>query len=405
MAAWYYSAGPEQHGPVGDDEVRTLIRDGKIADETVVWREGAEERRVAASHPELAEVFATLPEQPGALEPGAEPVAVLPRPAVSYRPWPRFWARFIDNFLFVPLLGAGIGLWAVFYAPSTYLRMVSMPSVLLGLMLLPLVAVVLAISMAVTGTTPGKAIVGVRVPVPPGRDRFAFFLVREFMVWVAGLGFGIPFVSLFTQIRQHRRVALGQPASYDDGNPAVLADPSEVRFGVALAVSAALFVGTSVLGMEDRQMERNLRTTQSWSNPVTQRAATIGASWQPEELEVEDGRAFYFFSAELLSEAVFGHEQLPSEGVETAVYAEALAFALASDIEITSAWQPVTVLDMTALQATGKALGVEDTRVEVTVAVSGRDAWRTLVYTRGSSGEQQAEAKRFVDAMFATAPK
>ena len=70
MAAWYYSAGPEQHGPVGDDEVRTLIRDGKIADETVVWREGAEERRVAASHPELAEVFATLPEQPGALEPG-----------------------------------------------------------------------------------------------------------------------------------------------------------------------------------------------------------------------------------------------------------------------------------------------------------------------------------------------
>ncbi|MCY1305961.1 hypothetical protein D9M70_557930 [compost metagenome] len=102
---------------------------------------------------------------------------------------------------------------------------------------------------------------------------------------------------------------------------------------------------------------------------------------------------------------MFGHEQLPSEGVETAVYAEALAFALASDIEITSAWQPVTVLDMTALQATGKALGVEDTRVEVTVAVSGRDAWRTLVYTRGSSGEQQAEAKRFVDAMFATAPK
>ncbi|WP_425984763.1 DUF4339 domain-containing protein [Ensifer sp. R-19] len=119
MAAWYYSAGPEQHGPVGDDEVRTLIRDGKIADETVVWREGAEERRVAASHPELAEVFATLPEQPGALEPVAEPVAVLPRPAVSYRPWPRFWARFIDNFLSRCLARASVcGLSSTRRAPT-----------------------------------------------------------------------------------------------------------------------------------------------------------------------------------------------------------------------------------------------------------------------------------------------
>ncbi|WDZ75104.1 RDD family protein [Ensifer adhaerens] len=408
MAAWYYMAGPDQHGPVSDDEIRALVRDGKVVAQTFVWRESVEDRHPAGSHPDLTDAFAALPNRPatpGAAEPIAEAATVLPRSTVNSRPWPRFWARFIDNFLFVPLLAAGIGVWAVFYAPSIYLRVVSVPGVLFGLMLLPLVALVLAISMAITGTTPGKAIMGVRVPVPAGHDRFSFFLGREFMVWVVGLGLGIPLVSLFTQIRQHRRLALGQPASYDNGNPAVVADPSQFRFGVALLVAAALFIGISVLGMEERESERNIRATQSWSNPMTQRVATIGASWQPEELDVDGGRAFYFFSAELLSEGVLGHEQLPSDGIETAIYADALESALASDIEITSPWLPVTVLDVAALRATGKAVGAEDTRVEVTVAVSGRDAWRTLVYTRGSSKEQQAEMKGFVDAMFATTTK
>ncbi|QRY68498.1 RDD family protein [Ensifer sp. PDNC004] len=411
MAVWYYLTGPDQLGPVDDDDLRALVRNGRITQETIVWREGLEERQAAGSHPDLVDAFVPPPipataAEADAAEPIVEEPAVQPGLIRNSRPWPRFWARLIDNFLFTPLLGFGIGLWAVLYAPSIYLQIVSINGVLFGLMLLPLVALMLALSMMITGTTPGKAIAGVRVPVPAGRNRALFFLVREFRVWVIGLGLGIPIIALFTQIRQHRRVSLGQPASYDSGNPVVVADPSQFRFGVTLVVAAALLIGSFALQAEERAMESDLKTTQSWSNPMTQRVATIGRSWKPEELETNSGRVFYFVSDELLSEALFGHEQLPSDGIGADLYAEALEKVLREEVDITTGWQPVTIFDMAGLQAglraTGKAVSAEDTSVEVTVAVSGRDAWRTLVYTRGNSAEQEAEKRRFVDAMFAT---
>ena len=37
---WYYAAGAEQKGPVGDDEFQRLAQQGVITAETLVWREG-----------------------------------------------------------------------------------------------------------------------------------------------------------------------------------------------------------------------------------------------------------------------------------------------------------------------------------------------------------------------------
>lgn len=411
MAVWYYALGQEQKGPVGEDDLRDLIRGGKVNKETFVWREGMDGWQAASERPELTAAFGSPPPLPAApaVSLSKLPNAAFPPPTpkegsvVTSRPWPRFWARLIDNLVFIPLFGFGIGLLSVFYAPDLYLNLVAMNQVLYGIIIVPIVCLFLALLMAVTGTTLGKLIMGVRVPVPPRRNRFVFFLNREFNVWLAGLGLGIPLVALFTQVRQYRRLASGQAASYDEGNPPVVANPSKLRIAAAMLFVVVLVAGNAILRSENQRSEINLVTTQTWVNPVTGGSATIGKTWQPSEMPTNSGRAFYFTSNELLSEAIFGYEHYSANAaVDSLSYANAIKRAIASDISIDTQWSPVTVLGTPALRASGKSLKYADSAVEVTVLVAGQNAWRTLVFTRGNSLAQVKEKERFVQAMFGT---
>ncbi|MBP1873949.1 hypothetical protein J2Z19_003668 [Ensifer adhaerens] len=58
---------------------------------------------------------------------------------------------------------------------------------------------------------------------------------------------------------------------------------------------------------------------------------------------------------------------------------------------------------MAALRTAVKAATDDDAIVEVTVVVIGRNARRTLVFSRGRSLDQAAAKENFVDAMFGTA--
>ncbi|OWV82555.1 hypothetical protein ATY75_27430 [Rhizobium sp. N122] len=408
MTDWYYVFEEERRGPVGADELQERIKNGQIKKETYLWHEGMDAWQPAIEHPEFASAFVMPPPFPVSQPAKRPPPAFEPRAGgegmvISSRPWPRFWARFIDNLLFVPLLAFAIGLLSALYAPDIYLQIATINSSLFGLLLLPFVALFLALCMVATGSTPGKAIVGVRVPAPSGRNRIGFFLGREFKVWAAGLGLGIPFVALFTQIGQYRRLAEGKAASYDEGNPAVVANPSKVRLGAAIVVVMGLFAGNIVLRVEDQQASRNLAATQTWVNPVTKKPATIGKTWRVEEMTTDSGRTFYFASNELLAEALLGYQRLSSEGMEPVVYADAIKKAVASDVHINTEWKPLTVQGIPALRATGKSVKISDASVEVTIVVTGRDAWRTLVFARGNSPAQSAEKDKLVQAIFGTA--
>lgn len=408
MAIWYYTIGQERRGPVTEDEIRSLIQSGKIVSQAYVWRNGMTNWHVAGEHPDFADFFVTPPPLPSPSTPvnfpppAFQPVTTAPGVVLTSRPWPRFWARLFDNLLLVPLLGFGIGLWSAVYAPDIYVKLVGMNELLFSLMIMPLVALLLGVSMTLLGSTPGKAIVGVQVPVPPGERRFWFYITREFKVWIAGLGMGIPFVALFTQIAQYRRLASGRPASYDEGNPTVVASPGKMRLGIAVALIAVLFIGNTILRTEDKRAASNLTATQTWVSPVTGKSATIGKSWLPQSIEAGSGSAFYFVANELLSEAIFGHETLPSDDIDPITYANAIRDAVASEVTINTEWQPLQVQGMQGLRATGISTRASDATVEVTIVVSGRDAWRTLTFTRGGSAAQLTEKNRFVNAMFGT---
>ncbi|MCZ4093836.1 RDD family protein [Sinorhizobium psoraleae] len=313
------------------------------------------------------------------------------------RPWPRFWARLIDLWLLGLLLAAIIGVGTFLYSPALFL--VATDPKIIGFALLPLVGVVVALLMAAIGTTPGKAILGIRLkPVVTG-SRLIFFLIRELKVWVFGLGLGIPFVALFTPIYQYTRVAGGKAASYDDGYCLVEGTPSPNRVLIGAACAIGLISILAYLQAADRTAPTV--ATKSWQNPITNQQAEIAESWGISELDARSssGRAFYFDSAVLRTGVIFGYEQPPSD-FDVERYAFTLQEVISSQIQITSDWQATTIDGQQALRATGTTPNQAWSHVEVTVIVNGRDAWRAMIFSE--SADPSSEKDNLVDALFST---
>ncbi|MCV9965103.1 RDD family protein [Pararhizobium sp. BT-229] len=422
MASWHYVMGQERLGPVSDEELRELIRSGTVTRDTLVWKQGFDGWKAAgdvlgAAIDETPPPIPTPPPVPSAVRLSKdEPVASsLPveRPSTPgdlsgqgfqlAGPWPRFWARAIDVWLLGPLLAFLIALAAAFYSPATYVKIMATNATLWGLLLMPLVAILLAFLMATIGTTPGKAILGVRVNAVVDGNRLIFFLIREVKVWVYGLGLGIPFVALFTQIYQCRRVAVGKPAGYDEGFAMVEGAPSTFRVTLGALFAIILLVVLTALNGIDQSAQRDIETTQSWKNPVTNRFAEIARTWTASELKTNSGRAFYFTSPTLVAEAVFGYEQIGFDGVDVKQYANAIKGAISANVQLTTEWSPTIVNGQQALRATGTALKQADTNVEVIVALKGRDAWRALIFSVGRQPEALPGRDRLLNALFRTA--
>lgn len=70
MAIWYYAKNDQQHGPVSEDELRSLIASGSVQAGDEVWCEGMSQWRPAGELPELY---------------GEQPVAPPPIPTAARR--------------------------------------------------------------------------------------------------------------------------------------------------------------------------------------------------------------------------------------------------------------------------------------------------------------------------------
>jgi hypothetical protein len=92
------------------------------------------------------------------------------------------------------------------------------------------------------GTTPAKWLFGIRVAHADGNVlSFSESLNRSFLVFVQGVGLGIPFVALFTQLFAYRRLTKTGTTLWDTSSSAVVLHK---KWGVfrALACTAAVFV-------------------------------------------------------------------------------------------------------------------------------------------------------------------
>ena len=191
-------------------------------------------------------------EDPNAPSPASGGVASKPAAPVDqskkflggqHHPWRRLFARTVD----ICTAGLVLFMLLIFAFSATmpeqaagFAKAIENPiiaSVVLYLIWLPAEALLLSLF----GTTPAKWLFGIRVAHPGGNLlSFAAALNRSFLVFVQGVGFGIPFVALFKQLFAYRRLTKTGTTLWDTSTTAVVLHK---KWGVfrALACTAAVF--------------------------------------------------------------------------------------------------------------------------------------------------------------------
>jgi len=159
-------------------------------------------------------------------------------------PWRRLFARTIDIctaglvlfLLLIFAISAAMPEQAVGFAKAIENPIIA--GVALYLVWLP----VESLFLSLFGTTPAKWLFGIRV-AHPGGDLLSYSdaLNRSFLVFVQGVGFGIPLVALFTQLFAYRRLTKTGTTLWDTSANAVVLHK---KWGVfrALVCTVAVFV-------------------------------------------------------------------------------------------------------------------------------------------------------------------
>jgi len=143
----------------------------------------------------------------------------------QHHPWRRFFARTVDvstiGLLLVVLVAFTVGATMPTKAEG-FAKALENPIIagfILYLVWLPAEAGFLALF----GTTPAKWIFGIRIAHPDGETlSFPEALSRSFLVWLQGVGLGIPFVALFTQLFAYRRLKRTGTTLWDTSTNAVV---------------------------------------------------------------------------------------------------------------------------------------------------------------------------------------
>lgn len=161
----------------------------------------------------------------------------------QHHPWRRLFARTVD----ICTAGFALFLLLIFAFSATmpeqatgFAKAVENPiiaNVVLYLIWLPAETLLLSLF----GTTPAKWLFGIRIEHPGGNLlSLAEALNRSFLVFVQGVGFGILFVALFTQLFAYRRLTKTGTTLWDTSTNAVVLHK---KWGVfrALVCTAAVF--------------------------------------------------------------------------------------------------------------------------------------------------------------------
>ncbi|WP_158515695.1 RDD family protein [Pararhizobium polonicum] len=392
MTIWYYKLGTEQAGPVSADALLELAKSGAVKPDTLVWHAGMTAWEKAAKTSELELSFPEM----------LTDIAPIGRDLPLAGPWERLWARLLDVYIFTLVLGGAAAVLADLYMPSFLVGFFNLPGVLLDIIFLPFAGLAAAAIMRITGTTIGKAIVGIKVRRLSGPNTLPFLLKREFKVWIFGLGIGLPLINLITMINQHRHISKTGSAGYDQGVAQVTSRGSLARCSVAALAFAAILFSAWHLEAIDKSAADDVKITREWTNPATGGRTVVSKTWTFKELKAEFGSTFHFSSSHLLAEMVLGYEPLDQDNIDPFTYGEALQEVISEDLRVTSEWKPVEVAGIKSVRATAVHKTAADTNVEITVTVVGRSAWRLFVFVRGQPADQFIEGKAAAQSLFLT---
>lgn len=146
----------------------------------------------------------------------------------------RFFARMFDEMLVRVLIASGLCLAGI--------NLAAVSSFVVSLAAVVLLAFVEPLFLRLWGTTPGKALLGMRLTGPDGKNMpYTEGLARYFLMMWYGQGFEIPIWSLIQGYRSARRCWNDEPQPWD-AEVAYVSKPFRARYGVGLVLAALLVV-------------------------------------------------------------------------------------------------------------------------------------------------------------------
>ena len=144
----------------------------------------------------------------------------------------RFFARTFDEFLVWMLLASGLCLAGG--------KLTTVNNFVVSLAAVVLLAFVEPLFLRLWGTTPGKALLGMRLTGPDGKNMpYTEGLARYFLMMWYGQGFEIPIWSAIQWYRSARRCWDDEPQPWD-AEVAYIAKPFRARYGVGLVLASLL---------------------------------------------------------------------------------------------------------------------------------------------------------------------
>jgi uncharacterized RDD family membrane protein YckC len=294
---WWYSAGGERKGPVDFETLRGLYVKGAIDGRTLAWREDMQGWEAVNDIPDLEPLrLAVPPELP------KNSAKVELTSLSNAGPWRRFVARLIDLWLFGLLvalaagyIGSRLSMRFAFWLqePGT--------SYWFGWFLLPAILFVEGLVFAAAGTTPGKALLGLRITRSGGGEvGLVDYLRRQVGCYWYGLGTGFPLVNLVAMARQRGHVISGRGATYDRAMFEVRAPRLGIfRFtAVACSVFALLVVNVVLVQIGNavgREQGYSVARPSTWTNRVTGKTIRLPEGWRHEEVHNSSGEPAQIF--------------------------------------------------------------------------------------------------------------
>lgn len=198
---WYYAIGQEQKGPVSDEQLQGLVKDGVVTADTLVWREGLANWQAYRTLMPSGAAPATPPLPETAPVPGsvaAAPVAAtFPPSDLAFAGfWIRFVAKFIDGLvlgipmtiiLVVAIVAMG-GFAAISRRGEEMAFLMPVGQIILQLVLTALSILYNTILVGAWGTTLGKKACGLAVVrADGGKVSYARACGRAFAEIVSGM--------------------------------------------------------------------------------------------------------------------------------------------------------------------------------------------------------------------------
>ena len=132
------------------------------------------------------------------------------------RPWVRYWARYIDILLAAVVLGLLLEFGVILGILPPSISPSNLNEAALALLALFLWIFVEAILLSTWGTTPGKCLLKTTLRDLAGKKlALSPALKRSFLVWLKGIGVGVPIITVFTLAVAHRRLTREGMTSWD----------------------------------------------------------------------------------------------------------------------------------------------------------------------------------------------